>query len=152
MNALKPVFDRAMSGKASVGRISPAEPEVLWAVLNREMRYWKVGFSRGTDPDNPHVLVRAGALALEGNLAGAAVAWFNEAVRLNPDNYRTRAMLVVALLKAARATAAVEEARAILKAGPKDRYVYEVLKKVFIAANLFDIAAAVIENPHWKEP
>jgi len=98
------------------------------------------------DPDNQHILVRAGALALEGNLAGEAVAWFNEAVRLNTDNYRTRAMLVVALLKAARAAAAVEEARAILQASPKDRYVYEVLTKVFIAAKLFDIAAAVIEN------
>jgi len=53
MNALKPVFDRAMSGKASVGRISPAEPEVLWAVLNREMLYWKVGFSRSSNPDDP---------------------------------------------------------------------------------------------------
>jgi hypothetical protein len=53
MNALKPVFDRAMSGKASIGRISPAEPEILWSVLNREMLYWKVGFSQATNPDDP---------------------------------------------------------------------------------------------------
>lgn len=53
MNAIKPIFDRAMSGKASVGRITPAEPEVLWAVLNREMLYWKIGFSQANNPENP---------------------------------------------------------------------------------------------------
>ncbi|MGA1873183.1 MAG: hypothetical protein ACMUHY_05880, partial [Thermoplasmatota archaeon] len=53
MNAIKPVLDRAITGKASVGRITPADPGVLWAVLNRQMMYWKVGFSRAEDPQNP---------------------------------------------------------------------------------------------------
>jgi len=53
LNALKPSLDRAINGKASVGRIPCADPSVLWAVVNREMLYWKVGFSRADNPENP---------------------------------------------------------------------------------------------------
>lgn len=54
LNALKPTLDRAINGKASVGRIPIADPSPLWAVVNREMLYWKVGFSQADNPENPN--------------------------------------------------------------------------------------------------
>ena len=54
LNALKPSLDRAINGKASVGRIQIAKPPVLWAILSREMLYWKLGFSRADNPENPN--------------------------------------------------------------------------------------------------
>ncbi len=53
LNALKPALDRAINGKASVGRIPIADPSALWAVVNREMLYWKVGYSRADNPEDP---------------------------------------------------------------------------------------------------
>lgn len=54
MNALKPCIDRAIHGKASIGRVTAVEPEVQWAILNRQMMYWKVGYSQADNPDNPN--------------------------------------------------------------------------------------------------
>jgi hypothetical protein len=54
MNAIKATLDRAISGKASVGRLTPSQPEVLWAVMNREMLYWKAGYSQADNPENPN--------------------------------------------------------------------------------------------------
>ncbi len=54
LNTIKPTLDRAINGKASIGRIPIADPSALWAVLNREMLYWKVGFSQADNPENPN--------------------------------------------------------------------------------------------------
>ncbi|MCK5561956.1 MAG: hypothetical protein KAJ51_15260, partial [Thermoplasmata archaeon] len=54
LNAIKPTLDRAINGKASVGRIPIADPSALWAVVNREMLYWKVGFSQADNPEDPN--------------------------------------------------------------------------------------------------
>ena len=53
MNAIKPILDRAINGKASVGRIPCDDPAALWAVVAREMLYWAVGYSSGDNPDDP---------------------------------------------------------------------------------------------------
>ena len=54
MNALKPSLERAILGKACTGRIPCDDPNVLWAVINREMLYWKVGFCAGDNPEDPN--------------------------------------------------------------------------------------------------
>jgi hypothetical protein len=53
LNALKGTLDRAILGKAAVGRIPCSDPSVQWAVMNREMLYWKVGFSQADNPEDP---------------------------------------------------------------------------------------------------